>query len=63
MGKRAAREYRIIAAAQNNFEIDLTTLTEDELNLYNEIKQECDERRTQGLPQFMYELPWDAYDD
>lgn len=59
----AVRMYDIIIAAQEGIEIDLETLSKDERELYDEIKKECDERRAQGLPQLMYELPADAYDD
>ena len=59
----AVRRYDIIIAAQEGIEIDLDSLSKEERALYDEIKQECDERRAQGLPQFIYELPVDAYDD
>ena len=59
----AVRQYDIIIAAQEGIEIDLESLSKEERALYDEIKKECDERREQGLPQFIYELPVDAYDD
>ena len=59
----AVRMYDIIIAAQEGIEIDLEALSEEEKALYDEVKQETEERKAQGLPPFIYELPVDAYDD
>lgn len=59
----AVRIYDIIIAAQENCEIDLSTLNNDERKLYDEIREETSRLKAEGKPLPMYELPVDAYDD
>ena len=59
----ALRIYSIIAAAQGYGEIDLSTLSNDERELYEEIHEETIKLKAEGKPLPMYELPVDAYDD
>lgn len=59
----ALRIYGIIAAAQGYGEIDLSTLSNDERELYEEIHEETIKLKAEGKPLPMYELPVDAYDD
>jgi len=59
----AVRIYDIIIAAQENYEIDLSTLSDDERKLYEEVREETIRLKAEGKPLPMYELPIDAYDD
>ncbi len=62
---KAVRMYQIMFAAQGGLKPEEVEppMDAEERKLFDSTKEECDERRAKGLPQFMYELPWDAFDD
>ena len=62
---RAVRMYQIIYAAQDELKPEdvQPPMNEEERKLFDSVAKDVAERKAKGIPEPMYELPFDAFDD
>lgn len=62
---RAVRMYQIIYAAQDELKPEdvQPPMNEEERKLFDLVAKDVAERKEKGIPEPMYEIPFDAYDD
>ncbi len=62
---KAVRMYQIMFAAQDELRPEEVEppMDAEERKLFDSVAKDVAERKAKGIPEPMYELPWDAFDD